>query len=314
VRVVLIALFAMLALSGSARGSGSIRCFVLLPAQGRLAVVDFDGGKVLGTLSVPRGSGPVAASIDGSRVLVANTRRGTVAQIDGRTYRRVRTFRGLGHPVDLTLLPRPQVGLVRPRYAVVADSRGSVDILDLLVGRVSRRVAVPHPLALALSDPHLWVSSAGRTRLTQLDVSVPTRAHITDRPDAGIVPTALAPDPGGLAVDVSARDGTLVRVESVSLAHTIVRCLGGRVTQLLTGYQGIVWAAQADGRLLGVKASDGRIIHVMHVPRRSRLGIVVSRVAAAHGRLLRMFVLVTQRRGTAASLPGNAGAFSFAVM
>jgi hypothetical protein len=304
--------FAILALSGSARGGGSIRGFVLLPAQGQLAVLE--AGKVLRTVSVPRGPGPVAASIDGSRVLVANTRLGTVAQIDGRTYRRVRTFSGLGHPVDLTLLPRPQVGVVRPRYTVVADSRGWVDILDLVVGRIVRRVAVPHPLALALGDPHLWVSSAGRTRLTQLDVTTPARAHITARPDTGIVPTALAPDPSGIAVDASARNGTLVRVEAISLAHTVVRRLGGRVTQLLTGYQGIVWAAQADGRVPGVKASDGRIIHVMRVPRRSRLGIVGGWLAAAHGRSLRMFVLGTRRQGTAVSLPGEAGAFSFAVM
>jgi hypothetical protein len=41
------------------------------------------------------------------------------------------------------------------------------------MGRIAQRVAVAHPLALALSDPQLWVSSAGRTTLTQLDVRVP---------------------------------------------------------------------------------------------------------------------------------------------
>src|SRR5947208_3334884 len=91
-----------------------------------------------------------------SRVLVANTRLGTITQIDGRNYRRVRTFSGLGRPVDLALLSRPQVGLVQSRYAVVADARGWVDILDLDVGRIVHRVPVPHPLALALSDSQLW--------------------------------------------------------------------------------------------------------------------------------------------------------------
>src|SRR5256885_9935539 len=88
VRLVLVTVLAVLALCGSARGGGSIRGFVLLPAQGRLAVVDVDAGKVLRTVSVPRGPGPVAASIDASRVLVANTRLGTVTQIDCRRYRR----------------------------------------------------------------------------------------------------------------------------------------------------------------------------------------------------------------------------------
>jgi DNA-binding beta-propeller fold protein YncE len=265
------------------------------------------------TVSVPRGPGPVVTSIDASRVLVANTRLGTITQIDGRSYRRVRRFTGLGRPVDLLLLPRVQVGLVRPRYAVVANARGWVDILDLVLGRIVHRVPVPHPLAFAFSDPQLWVSSTGRTRLTQLDVSTPAKTHVVARPDAGVVPTALTPDPSGIAVDVSSRTGTLIRVEGVSLAHTIVGHVGGSVTQLLTGYQGVIWAAEADGRVLGITAKNGRILHVMHVPRRSRLGIVGGWLAAARGHSLRMSVLGTGGRAKAVSLPGDAGAFSFAV-
>jgi len=306
-------MLALFALTASASGGGSIRGFVLLPAQGRLAVVDVDAGSVLRTMSVPNGAGPVAASIDGSRVLVANTRLGTVTEIDGRSYRRVRRFTGLGRPVDLVLLPRTEVGLVRPRYAVVADARGWVDILDLALGRIVHRVRVPHPLAFAFSDPQLWVSSSSRTTLTQLDASTPARTHIVARPDAGVVPAALAPDPSGIAVDASSRNGTLVRVEAVSLARTVVGHLGGSVTQLLTGYQGIVWAAEADGRVLGVKAKNGRILHVMHVPRRSRVRIVGGWLAAAHGHSLRMLVLGTRRQGRVVSLPSDAGAFSFAM-
>jgi len=58
--------------------------------------------------------------------------------------------------------------------------------------------------------------------LRQLDVSTPAKARVVARPDAGVVPAALAPDPSGLAVDASSRNGTLVRVEAVSLAHTAV--------------------------------------------------------------------------------------------
>jgi hypothetical protein len=314
VRLVLVALLAVLALPGSARGGGSIRGFVLLPAQGRLAIFDADAGRVLRTVRVPRGPGPVAASIDGSRVLVANTSLGTVTEIEGRTYRRVRTFTGLGRPVDLVLLARSQVGLVRPRYAVVADASGWVDILDLDFGRIVHRVPAPRPRAFALSDPRLWVSSTGRTRLTELDLSTPARAHVVAHPDAGVVPAALAPDPSGIAVDVSSRNGTLIRVEAIALAHTVVAHLGGSVTQLLTGYESIVWAAEADGRVLGVRAKNGRILHVMHVPRRSRLGIVGGWLAAAHGHSLRMSVLGTGGRAKHVSLPGDAGAFSFAVL
>jgi hypothetical protein len=296
------------------QGGGSIRAFVLLPAQGRLAVVDVDSRSLLRTVQVPRGKGPVATSIDGSRVLVANTRLGTVTQIDGRTYRRVHTFNGLGRPVDLVLLPRVEVGLVRPRYAAVADARGSIDILDLGTGRILRRVVIPHPRLLALSDPQLWVSSAGRSTLTLLDVGSPATTHITARANATVVPTALAPDPTHFAVDVSSRRGAVIRVEAVSLAHSVVRFLGGRVTQLLPGYQGVVWAAEADGRVLGVRMSSGRIISVMNVPPHSRLAVVAGWLAAVHGRALLMSVLgrphVQVKR---VRLPGSGGAFSFAV-
>jgi hypothetical protein len=312
-RPAFVAVIALLALSGNALGGGSIRGFILLPAQGCLAVFDADAGKVLRTLPVPRGPGPVAASIDASRVLVANTRLGTVTQIDGRNYRRVRRFTGLGRPVDLVLLPRVQAGLVRPRYAVVADARGWVDILDLVLGRVVQRVPVPHPLAFAFADPQLWVSSKGRTRLTQLDVSSPARTHVVARSEAGVVPTALAPDPSGVAIEVSSRSGTLIRVEAISLAHTVVGHLGGSVTQLLTGYQGVIWAAEADGRVLGVKAKNGRILHVMHVPRRSRLGIVGGWLAAARGHFLQLSVLGSGGRTKVVPLPGRAGAFAFAL-
>lgn len=314
-RLLLATLVAALALPGSVPAGGrSITGFVLLPAQSRLAVVDIDARRVSRTIAVRGGPGPVAASIDGSRVLVANTRVGTVTQLDGLTNRRLRTFRGLGHPVALVLLPRTQIGLVRPRYAVVADARGWIDVLDLDIGRIVRRIPVAHSHALALSDPQLWVSSAGGTTLTQLDVSTPARAHITARARTTVVPAALAPDPSGIAVDVVSRGGTLVRVEAVSLAHSVVAHLGDSVTQLLIGYRGFVWATKADGRVLGVRARDGRVVFVSHVLPHSRFEIVAGWLASAHGDALRMSVLGRHKQPTTISLPGRAGAFSFAVI
>jgi len=313
-RPVLLALLSLLLLTGAARaGGGSIRAFVLLPSEGRLAIVDVQSGHLARMVVVPRGAGPVAASVDGSRVLVANTRRGVVIEIDGRTGRRLHLFGGLGRPVDLALVPRAEFGLVRPRYAVVADANGWVDFLDLEHGRVVRRVSVSHPVALALSDPQLWVASAGSRVLTQLDVSDVTEARVVARPDAGVVAAALAPDPSGLAVDVVCRDGRLIRVQAVSLARRLVGHLNGMTSQLLTGYQGIVWAAQTNGRVLGMRAGTDRVVAVMHVPAASRVAIVGGWLAAAHDRSIRMLVLGSNRRGTTFSLPGTVGAFSFAV-
>jgi hypothetical protein len=66
--------------------------------------------------------------------------------------------------------------------------------------------------------------------------------------------------------------------------------------------------------VLGVKAKNGRILHVMHVPRRRRLGIVGGWLAAVQGHSLRMLVLASQGQGRTVSLAGDAGAFSFSVL
>jgi len=148
--------------------------------------------------------------------------------------------------------------------------------------------------------------------LTQLDLDSPRDAHVVARVNLGIVPAALAPDPGGIAINVVSRRGELVRVEAVSLARSRLGELGGRVTQLLTGYQGLLWAAEADGRVLGVRADDGKVLRVMHVPAGSRLAIVFGWLAAARGRTLRMLALGTPGPGTAIPLPAVSGVFAFA--
>jgi DNA-binding beta-propeller fold protein YncE len=307
-----VVVFAVLALAGSAgAGGGTLRAFVLLPARGQLAVVDVGRG-VVGTLAVPRGAGPVATSIDGSRVLVANTRFGVVTELNGITGRRVHTFRSLGRPVDIALLPRATFGLVRSRYALVADARGRVDVLDLDAGRIIRRLAVPAASSLAVVGSYVWVASAGRASLTQLDLNAPRQARVVARVRLGFVPAAFAPDPRGAALAVVARDRKLVRVDAVSLAQSRLGQLGGKVTQLLAGYQGVLWAGETDGRVLGVRARDGKLLQVMHVPVGSRLKVVFGWLAALHGHELRVLPLGTPARGTATPLPAAAGGFAFA--
>ena len=310
-RLALLVLTALVLAGSAGAGGGTLRAFVLLPAQGRLAEVDVDQG-VVGSLAVPSGAGPVASSIDGSRVLVANTRLGIVTELDGISGHTVRTFRGLGRPVDLALLPRVNVGMVRSRYALVADARGSVDLLDLDAGTVVRRVAVAGASSLAVAAPYVWVASASHRTLTQLDLDRPRGARVVARLNLGIVPAALAADPSGTAVDVVSRGGQLVHVNAVSFAQSRPDKLGGGVTQLLPGYQGLLWAAEPDGRVLGVRARDGKILQVMHVPAGSRLEVVFGWLAAIHDHTLRMLALGTPGFGTAIALPGAVSSFAFA--
>jgi hypothetical protein len=311
----LLVLGLLLVLAGSARAGGTLRGYVLLPDEGRLAFVDVGRGRVLQTAAVPHGSGPIVASIDGSRVLVANTRRGVVTETNGITGRRVRTFAGLGHPIELALIPWIATGLVRPRYAIVLDARGFVDVLDLVRGRVVGRIRVVRPLRLALVGQDVWVASARSDRLTQVDVSEPASPRLVGRPSIGGVPVAIAGDPDGLSdLDAVLGDGRLVQVDAISLHVRTVTRIPGHVSELLSGYEGVVWAAQPDGHVLGVRTNDGHVVSRMHVLPRARLAIVAGWLAATNGDTLRMSVLGATRRGRTTTLPGRAGAFSYAVL
>ena len=314
--VLLCAVCIALVPAGLARAGGAIRGYVLLPSAGRVVFVNVDAERVVDSVSVPRGSGPVAASIDGSRVLVANTRLGLVTQIDGIHARWVRRFVGLGRPVALAIVAQPQVGLVRPRYAVAADARGWIYVLDLVTGRVASRIAVARPTAVTLENGRLWVVSGRGATLTQLDLSLPTHPRLLARAPVGVSPAALTPfeTSGAAGVDVVSPHGALAQVDGYSLTSKIVGHLVGNFTQLLDGYGGVVWAAASDGRVLGVHASDGRAPYVMHVPRGSQLAIVGGWLAAAQAHTLRMFALGTHRRARTIQLPGAATAIAFAVL
>jgi DNA-binding beta-propeller fold protein YncE len=302
-------------LGSVAHAGGSIRGYVLLPAQGRVALVNVDRAHVVGTISVPQGGGPIAASIDGTRVLVANTTRGLVTEIDGITGRHVRTISGLGRPVDIELVPGAR-GLVRPRYAVVADARGSVDVLDLRSGTLARRVEVASPISLAIGNGVLWVASAGRTRLSEFDLTDPPRMKLVARPHTDLQLVALAIDSAiATGVDGITRDGRFVQIDGVSLALTRVTRLASHATQLLAGYNGEVWAASPDGHVSDIRAASGKALHGLRAQPGSRFTIVGGWLAATHGDTLRMFDLGGNgSAGSTTRLPGAAGSTTFAVL
>ncbi len=305
----------LLAPAGAARAGGSLRAYVQLPASGRLLIVDVGRSEVLRSVPVPAGTGPIAASIDGSRVVVASGQRGIVTELDGIHGRRTHVFRALGRPVDIVLVPRTDVGLVRPRYALVADARGFVDTLDLGRGTVTRRTPVRHPTALALDGGQLFVASSGRSRLTLLDVRDPAAPRVVGHPQAGVVPIALAVDSQVAAgVDAVSADGRVVQLDVVSLAHTRPRTLGTRVTELIAAYRGAILAVARDGRVLrpararrpARRRDASAAWQQRHARRRLPGGDAGSLAHAAPARLER-------RCSTRIVLPGDAGSSAFAV-
>jgi hypothetical protein len=302
-RLLMLALVASLASGGSARAGGEIEVYVLLPSSGRVAFVDAVAGHIQRLVPVPRGAGPIAASIQDRRLLVANTRRGEVTALDGISGQRRWMISGMGRPIALAVVPWAP-------YAVVADARGSIDVVSLARGALVARIPVAHPRLLTLGNGQLWVAGGPRDPLTQIDLSYPTRARVVARLR---VPRIRAMVAGDNALALVSGDQRLSEVDGVDGVRTIGAALPAPTRQLLLGYHGAVWASDGGGRVLAVGPS-GRIVGRMHVLPGSRLEILGGWLAAVHGRTLRMLVLGTTRHGTPTSLPGSAGSFTYSVL
>ncbi len=149
-RLLVLALLACVAGGGSAHAGGEIEVYVLLPATGQVAFVDAVAGHIQRLVAVPRGAGPIAASIQDRRVLVANTRLGEVTALDGVGGRRQWTSSGLGRPIALTVVPWAP-------YAVVADARGWIDVVSLARGSIVARLPVSRPRTISIANGQLWV-------------------------------------------------------------------------------------------------------------------------------------------------------------
>ena len=303
-RLLIPVLLASLACGGSARAGGEIQVYVLLPATGQVAFVDAVAGHVLRVVLVPRGAGPIAAATDGSRVLVANTRLGQVTAVDGVDGRRRWTISGLGRPVALSVVPWAP-------YAVLADARGWIDIMSLARGSLVARIHVAAPRAISLANGHLWVVGGRGDRLTQIDLSYPTRPQVVAQRR---VPEVRALVAGDTAVELASRDNRLSSIDAVDGARSLRARLPEPIHQLLPGYRGAIWASVGSGHVIALRARDARIVGRMQVSAGSRLEILGGWLAAVHGRTLQMLVLGTARHGTPTTLPGVAGSFAYAVL
>jgi hypothetical protein len=311
-----------LATASAADAGGSIRAYVVLPQRGEVAFVDVDSGRVVRTAPVPVGAGPVAASVDGSSVLVANTARGIATQLGGIAGAPQHTYRGLGRPVAIALTSgcdtspwcaRP----ARAQTAFVADAHGSVIAIDLRSRRIVGRLRVPHPIALiAGSQGDLWVASAGSRRVMEISIAQHGVMRVLERPRLGIAPVAIALDSGlGNGIDAVARDGRVEQLDGVSLEHRALGRVAAPASTLIAGYAGTVWAGGADGRLRALHAPDRAHEGSMAIPRDSRPTLAGGVVLAPHGTTLDALSLgAVKPFFSAARLPGAAGEVGFAVL
>ncbi|KLO27574.1 YncE family protein [Mycobacterium haemophilum] len=113
------------------------------------------GSGVTGVVRIPVNNGPIsgiAASPDGSRLLVTNYGRNTVSVIDTGTCRVLETIAGLDEPFAIAI---GGVQANRAYVSTVSTAYDSIGVIDLS----TNTVIASHPLALSVSD--LVVSADG---------------------------------------------------------------------------------------------------------------------------------------------------------
>ena len=242
------------------------------------------------------------------RLMAAGTRRATRTGVATRSTAwpapKVRTS-------PESVVPQPSCSY-RDRSSASCDQDASsptkrrVDVLDLDRGR--RYAASPCPPDRTRGNQPAALGSERRTRLADAARRRnPAHARVVAHADAALAPSALAPNPGGIAVDVASEDGRMIRIDDVSLDRTTIGRIHGTINQLLIGNQGVVGRRAADGRVLAVRARDGRVLDVMHVPRRSRLAIVGGWLAVGHGHAVRLLILGGSRAARRSSCLARRG-------
>jgi DNA-binding beta-propeller fold protein YncE len=186
-----LALVAAPALAGWApqRAAAGPLALVTADAEAHVAVVSLLSMRVvrrLATVHDPRSieSGP------GGHVVVAHAAAGAVSLLAGRPLRVRRVLRGFG---------APRYTAIRPGGALAYDSdsgHGEVAVVELVAGRVLRRVAVgdgARHLTLRPDGAELWVAlGSSAAAIAVVDVRVPERPRLAGR----VRPPFLAHDVG----------------------------------------------------------------------------------------------------------------------
>lgn len=225
------------------------RALVTCDAESRLAVVDLASLQVVG--SVRTLPDPRSIELVGSRALVCHTAVGALSVI---------------HAGHATTVVR---GLVEPRYAVahpdgrhafVTDSgRSSVSLVDLVAGRVLRRVRLSgwaRHITIDRAARRLWVGlGSAADALAVVDVQ-PFRHVTTLHPGFDAHDVGHAPD-GRLWV-TSGNHGTLA-VEGA-------RQTADQAPQHVTFGRERAYVTSGDAGTLHLQTLDGRLLRSTRVP------------------------------------------------
>jgi DNA-binding beta-propeller fold protein YncE len=244
-------------------GGGTPVALVTADLESRIVAVHVVDGTVYGSIeTLP---GPRSIERVGDTAVVAHTAQGAVSLVDAGSLRVRRVLRGLDEP-------RYTVGSPDGRHAFVTESgSASVVVLDVLRGRVVRRVRVDGParhLSLAPSRRRLWVALGTKAeRIAILDVRDPRRPELLGSFRAPFLAHDVGFAPSGGPVWVTAGDRNEVALMDPRTLRPRRRIAAGAPPQHVTFHGRLAFVTSGgDGTLRTHEAATGRLLRSTRIP------------------------------------------------
>lgn len=246
------------------RSAAGPLALVTADTESHVAVVSLIRRRVvqrLGTVEGPRSiqSGP------GGLAVVGHTDAGAISLLEGRPVRVRRVLHGFG---------TPRYSAIRPggRIAYVSDSgTGELVVVDLVAGRVRRRVAVGDGARHLTLDPDgrtLWVAlGSSASQIVVVDVSRPEHPRVLRR----VRPPFLAHDvgfsPSGRRVWVTAGREQRIAVYSAAGRAPLRELAADAGPQHVSFGAGVAYVASGDSGTMRIhRLSDGGVRRRTRVP------------------------------------------------
>lgn len=260
---------------GPAHGAWAL---VTADTEAHVAVVDLARGRVVQRLATLAGPRSIERA-GGWRAIVGHADAGAVSLLEGRPLRVRRVLRGFGVPRYAAVAPGG-------RLAYVSDAgHGEVAVVDLVAGRVVRRVGVgdgARHLGLHPRGHLLWIAlGSSATELAVVDLRDPLRPRPVGRVRPPFPAHDVAFAPEGRRVWVTAGRERRIAVYA-PVARSPVRVLGADAApQHVSFGPGVAYVASGDdGRVRVHARANGAVRRRVAVPRGSY------NVQASGGRVL----------------------------
>jgi DNA-binding beta-propeller fold protein YncE len=242
---------------------GTPVALVTADLESRIVAVDLTTGRIL--RRIPTLPGPRSIEEVGGTAVVAHTELGALTLVDGARLR----VRNVLHGFDE---PRYTAASPDRRHAFVTESGSeSIVVLDVLRGRVVRRLAVGGParhLSVDRSGRRLWASLGTKAhRIAVLDVARATRPRLLGT----IRPPFLAHDvgfaPSGDLIWVTSGDRRELALFDPRTARARTRFRADAPPQHVTFAGRFAFVTSGDdGTLRTHEAATGRLLRTTRVP------------------------------------------------